>query len=103
MTMKFSGFAYLVSIHHRSKFQGNLRHKGDILKKELDDLTWNYPFLTGHKFTNFPTFKREAIPSCKKIKMKLTLLKKVSRVFHFTDFFLCMCSVYSHFEFELKK
>ena len=41
--MKFSGFAYLVSIYHRSKFQGNLRHKGDIFKKKLDDLTWNYP------------------------------------------------------------
>ena len=33
MAMKFSGFAYLVSIYHSSKFQGNLRRKGDILKK----------------------------------------------------------------------
>ena len=34
MTMKFSGFPYLVSTYHRSKFQGNLRCKGDILKKK---------------------------------------------------------------------
>ena len=34
--------------------------------------------------------------------MKLTLLKKVSKVVLFTDFFLCLCSVKSHFVFELK-
>ena len=35
--------------------------------------------------------------------MKLTLFKNVAKVVHFTDFFLiCACSVYSHFEFELK-
>ena len=38
----------------------------------------------------FPAFKKEANSSCKNIKMKLTLLKKV-------------CILYSHFEFELKK
>ena len=32
--MKFSGFAYLVSIYYRLKFQENLRHMGDILKKK---------------------------------------------------------------------
>ena len=48
MTMKFSGFAYLVSTYHRSKFQGNLRHKGEIIKKKLDDLTWNYPADLNH-------------------------------------------------------
>ena len=43
------------------------------------------------------------------IKGKLTLLektskvKKVSKVVHFTDFFLRAFNVYSHFEFELKK
>ena len=57
--------------------------------------------LTGNKFTNFPAFKREAISSWK--KKKLILLKKVSKVVHFTDFFLHACKVYSHFEFELKK
>ena len=34
--------------------------------------------------------------------MKLTLLKKVSKVVHFTDFFLCACSMYSYLEFKLK-
>ena len=34
--------------------------------------------------------------------MKLTRFKKVAKVAHFTDFFLHACSVYSHFEFELK-
>ena len=30
MTMKFSGFPILISIYHWSKFQRNLRRKGDI-------------------------------------------------------------------------
>ena len=34
--------------------------------------------------------------------MKLTLLKKVSDVAHFTDFFLAS-DMYSHFDFKLKK
>ena len=34
--------------------------------------------------------------------MKLTVPKKVSKVVHFTDFYLLACRVYSHFEFELK-
>ena len=88
-------------------------------------------FLTGHKFTNFAevsimtmvhtkgktlafqtfrlpengftTLKRGANSYSKDIKMKLTLLKKISKVVHFTDFFLCKLSGYSNFEFELKK
>ena len=62
--------------------------------------------LTGHNFTNLVTLavrfdwftprgkkkgKREVNSSEKNINMKLTLLKKVSKVFHFTDFFsLCV-------------
>ena len=34
-------------------------------------------------------------------KLKLTLFKKVSKVVHLTDFFLYMCSMYSHSEFKL--
>ena len=41
--MKFSGFAYLVSIYHRSKFQGNLRHNGDILKKKIGRFDMELP------------------------------------------------------------
>ena len=41
--------------------------------------------------------------SWKNIKIKFTLLKKVSEVLHYTNIFLCACSVCSHFEFELKK
>ena len=63
MTMKFSGFAYLVSIYHSSKFQGNLRHKGDILKKKLDDLTWNYPVVrNGRGLLGFETLKSAVSP-----------------------------------------
>ena len=51
----------------------------------------------------FPHFKGKPNSSCENIKMKLTLLKKVSKVVHFTDLFLRECSVYRHFEFELKK
>ena len=51
----------------------------------------------------FPTLKSEANSSWKNIKMKLTLLIKAPKVIHFTDFFLCACSMYSHFESELKK
>ena len=36
-------------------------------------------------------------------KMIRILLKKVSKVVHFKDFFLYVCSVYSQFEFELRK
>ena len=50
----------------------------------------------------FPALKRGANSSWKHIKMKLTLLRKVLKVVPFTHFFfLCMSSVYSHFEFEL--
>ena len=45
----------------------------------------------------FPTFLREATSSCRNIKIKLTLLKKVSKAVHFIDFFLCEWSVYIHF------
>ena len=52
--------------------------------------------------SGFLALKMEANFSRKNIKMKLTHLKKVSKVVHFTGFFLCACKVYSHFEFELK-
>ena len=35
--------------------------------------------------------------------MKSTILKKVSKVVHFTDFFLGECIMCSYFEFKLKK
>ena len=52
------------------------------------------------KFFDFLAFgflalKREANFSGKNVKMKLTLLKKVSKVVPFTDFFPCGYSVYS--------
>ena len=36
-------------------------------------------------------------------KIELALFKIVPKVAHFTDFFLRACSMYSHFDFELKK
>ena len=36
------------------------------------------------------------------MRMKLFFPKKVSKVVHFTDLFLRVCSLYSHFEFKLK-
>ena len=51
----------------------------------------------------FLAFKREANSSCKNIQMKLTLLKKVSKVVHFRECFLHECSMYCHFDFKLKK
>ena len=50
----------------------------------------------------FPHLKGKLTVLEKNIKMKLTLLRKVSKIVHFTDFFLCRCSMYSHFEFEWK-
>ena len=50
-----------------------------------------------------PILKREGNSFLKNIKMKVTLIKKVSKGVRFTDFFLHACSMYSHFEFELKK
>ena len=87
-------------------------------------------FSTGHKFTNllrsvswtwftrmgkfwlfspqdhhkmaFPYLKGKLNLLERKIKKKLTL-KNASKVAHFTYFFLHECSMYSYFEFELKK
>ena len=51
----------------------------------------------------FPALERETNSSWKNIKLKLILIKKLSKVIQFTHFFLRACSVYSHFQFELKK
>ena len=39
----------------------------------------------------FPAFQRKANSSCKNVKVKVTLLKNVSKVVHFIDYFLREC------------
>ena len=48
-------------------------------------------FLTGHNFTKLPK------------SISMTMVHMLFTVVHFTYFCLCVCSVYSHFEFKLKK
>ena len=68
----------------------------------LRTIFWVFIVLDSWKLA-FPHLKEKLTVLEKKIKMKLTILRKVSKIVHFTDFFLCRCSMYSHFEFEWKK
>ena len=57
----------------------------------LDHWKMAFPHLKGK-----PTFLEKIS------KWNSLFFKKSLKVVHFTDFFLCECSMYSHFEFELK-
>ena len=113
---------YVFSLLLFSKKETRFQNRAGVEIKEF--------FLTGHKFTNllrsvswtwftprgkfwpfslqdrqkmvFPCLKGKLNLLEKKIKKKLTL-KNASKVVHFTYFLLHECSMYSHFEFELKK
>ena len=95
----------------RTKIRENFftRHKFTKLLKSilwpwfmLRAKFWVFNVLDSWKMA-FPHLKGKLTVLEKNIKMKLTLLRKVSKIVHFTDFFLCRCSMYSHFEFEWKK
>ena len=53
--MNFSQFTFLISTYHRSKFQGNLRHKGDMTWMTCHGITLGSE-VTGMKIVFFVIF-----------------------------------------------